>query len=129
MKRASALFVSVPVVFGALAHFLRERDTLVIMSLTGWLVFTGIALLWAFLIRRDRRGLAAFCAVSALAQFAAFALLFALVDSRAKTRGRMAVVSPSSSANHTMQRMRASRSAPALLEDPRRLARTADGDR
>ena len=93
--KASALFVSVPVVSGALAYLFRERDTLVIMFLTGWVIFTGVALLWAFLISRERRGLAAFCAISAIAQFAAFALLIMLVGSRAKTRGRVAIGSVS----------------------------------
>jgi len=95
-------------VSGALAYLFRERDTLVIMFLTGWVIFTGVALLWAFLISRERRGLAAFCAISAIAQFAAFALLIVLVGSRAKTRGRVAIVSVSSFANQDVERMSAS---------------------
>jgi hypothetical protein len=85
MKAVTGFLLILPVVFGALAHFFRESDS--VPAFFGlWMLFSLVCLIWALVASRKSRSLAWTCVLATVFQFVAFFLLFALIDARAKTR-------------------------------------------
>jgi hypothetical protein len=85
MRAVTSFLLILPIVFGALAHFFRESDS--VPALFGlWILFSLVCLIWALVASRKSRSLAWTCVLTTVFQFVAFSLLFAFIDARAKTR-------------------------------------------
>ncbi len=96
IKTASVILVVVPILFGVLTHFLREKEAAATLFWL-WALFSVAGFFWGHYVSRRNRSLARGCEFMLVLQLITFLFLFVMLDAPAKTG--IGAVTPSPTMN------------------------------